>query len=151
MKYTGTISITDEDGNIVYDQELSADEIIEMLVKNRSAAPRFEDVRVATAKVEKVSKKVGKSGRKITTCSNCGVEGHKKTTCSRGAKASKKDGPAFDPGALTEKEFVQVKESQKHGMSSKDVAENLMADLAEVNAAFSHARFDKYLASRTQE
>jgi hypothetical protein len=96
MKYAGTMLIVDEDGNSVHERELTADEMIEELLKKETVAeevapmtdPRGPVIGHATevkAGKEGLSfnfkKHIPEAKKGAKVCKACGVPGHMQKTC----------------------------------------------------------------------
>lgn len=86
MKYAGTISIVDDDGEIVFERELSSDEIIQMLLEERDPVVDVPIPRTGEPKRrkrvdlrERIAEK-RKGGTASSPCEDCGSKGtkHKK-------------------------------------------------------------------------
>lgn len=87
MKYAGNVTILDDEGNSVFERELTADEIIDELVKDRQTVSRpIDPPRPAEEEDMRPGKK---KKRKKTTCSKCEETGHTAKTCGREEKAPK--------------------------------------------------------------
>lgn len=81
MKYAGNITIFDESGNTVYEHDLTADEMIEILLTQEVASTKSEAAPVP-APTEHIS--AGPIGqRKTRICSLCGKIGHDVRKCEK--------------------------------------------------------------------
>ena len=67
MKYAGNITIVDDQGEAVFEHELSADEIIDVLLKRPEEPEHEEDAEPQKAKVRK--------------CGTCSKKGHTSRKC----------------------------------------------------------------------
>ncbi len=102
-KYSGTITVFDEDPNIVKERDLTQDEIIEFILEE---APEEEEV-------EEPKKNKKTKARKTVTCKTCGETGHTKKTCPEksgeqtAAKKKQRSGrrPCEDCGSIGSRHF----------------------------------------------
>lgn len=78
MKYSGSIMILNEDAEVVYERDLSADELIEALLY----APEVEELTEAPP----APVKQPNAGKKA--CGNCGEVGHTRPTCTKAEKVT---------------------------------------------------------------
>ncbi len=88
MKYAGTVSIVDDEGNEVFTRELTADEMIDELLARKEPTPE-----------RPTNETDGRRGRK---CSVCGKHGHNVVTCpenERGHPNASKN-PTLKGGSL---------------------------------------------------
>jgi hypothetical protein len=92
MKYAGSIAIYDDEGNVAYERDLSADEMMDLLLE-ALANPEVGDVDEPEEEVEAEPEPARKrtppatdaqpaaEGKKPRLCGNCGKPGHTVRTC----------------------------------------------------------------------
>jgi hypothetical protein len=162
-KYKGSITVVDDEGNAIFEKELSTDEIVEALL---SAIPDAED--------DATEEEPGEPVRTERKCGGCGKSGHSRRTCSKsdaerpapkgkpccgslGAR-HKKDcqetgqpdelpppAPEDKGRMLTTDEFDRVKEMRNdQEMTSQQIASELELPLPQVNYALVTTNFDAY-------
>jgi len=161
MKYGGTINIIDDEGNIVFERELSADEMIEELLRAKSTVYETSaDLKIgpimAPGSIHAFDD--SKPARAPRKCGTCGKSGHTYKKCpDRGQdvvkqpKAPKPVEPAMpkkDTEALTEKEYGDVQDAKKDDLASLDAAHELDLPLVEVNKAYGSPTYEHYLFNR---
>ena len=77
MKYGGSISIVDDEGNLVFERELSDDEIVEAIL----AAVPGEDGEPAQIAEDADAPEVTQATKSKRSCGVCGKPGHNAKTC----------------------------------------------------------------------
>lgn len=78
MKHGGCITIVDDSGNVVYERELTADEMIAEILRKPEEAT-LEEVDSAVEEVKKETAAPAKKNAKV--CKTCGKPGHMQKTC----------------------------------------------------------------------
>lgn len=165
MKYAGTVTIVDDEGNIMHERELDTDEMIEELLNTErtfetqeEAEPEPEPPPAAppARRAYNFKKHEGKIG-----CDECGSKGHRhKNGCPRIGTA-KKDIPEDDEPKeevykgqekaemLSKEEFDMVMDSKENDLkfSSLRCADELSVDMREVNRAILTRTWDGYQQS----
>lgn len=130
-KYTGSVTIIDDEGETVFEAELSDDEMIEFLLQadDEEEPPtppkRSYTKRADTPMVKKAEGSRYKKPRTVT-CKKCGETGHLQKTCTWAASpkevssAPEKVGERDidkPPKMMTAEEFADIKEGYNDGMS----------------------------------
>ena len=141
--------VTNEGGNIVYERELTQDEIIGEILK------RDEEV------VEAVAKTKGKGGRKAGTkynCSVCGVSGHTVRTCPKnkpkdygfesGKPIEGSPDETLSYGAVSKFTYGQLKARQAQDISQEDASEEFVITQDEVRSVFASKHYLDYIKIR---
>lgn len=157
MKYAGTVNVIDDNGEIVYERELTSDEIIEELISDKKiviigvSASATEIPAILPKreykKKDPVMDPAPPKQKHQKTCSYCDLPGHMAKTCPKKRvddRASTNDEP------LTESEFDDVKQAKKDGLTTLDCAHELKIPLIEVNRAYPAADYDYYFEHREQ-
>lgn len=80
MKYGGTITILDDQGETVFERELTSDEMIAEILFGSRSNLETSRVGVIPAWSEKAKKRMSKT-RKKGTCGSCNETGHNASTC----------------------------------------------------------------------
>lgn len=158
MKYGGNITILDDEGNTVFERELSDDEIVEAILAGVS-----DEIEVVIDPVPEPPTKQPPAMPKLAK------KGEPKPCCGSKQNRHKKDCPldAFDDGEtnsskpkmvaedfdgsgdpMTEEEFDEVKDMKDLGKPSMVIASKLAVRLIEVNRAFSAPDYDWYVEHR---
>lgn len=164
MKYSGVINILDDDGNIVFEKELSEDEIVESLLagipeSDEEVEPADEVAPPPKSKSLTFSHTITKAAG----CSECASTTRHKNSCSK-AKDSAGREPATknevtpaskrDPAdVLTRDQWEQVREMRDiDDKSSLFIANEIGLSLQQVNYALLSPKYDIYLrnANRTE-
>lgn len=161
MKYAGNITILDDQGEAVYDRNLTAEEMIDYLL-NAIGNPPVTEPEVQpepSAPVSKFREGMKKAAalpdtsRKQNSCGNCGLPGHSRRTCPGKSPEDTKE-PAPYKGdtkgeVLTEEQFDQVMDAKENDLrfSSLQFANELGVDMREVNRAIITRKWDAYLVS----
>lgn len=160
MKYAGNISILDDEGNTVFERELTDDEIVEAIlasVPDGTEAEPDEDEPLPAPK-KKAEKAKGKSWVEKSCCGSKGAR-HMKTCIGGtepvlgiGARA-KADQAAWDSyeAPIQQDQFDDIKSLQLDGMSTANIAAETELDVIEVELAMKARTLEDYcLASRKE-
>lgn len=164
MKYSGGITIYDEESNTVFDRELTQDEIIEALLA-ANAKPKVEQsVAVDTSTKEKkvkVSAATPPVGKGQKVCKECGTPGHMRKTCPERRGVTQPDAPAIEASAAAEHEFngtrdgelngidfLKVKDMQRADKPSMVIASAIKRNIREVSKAMDAFTHSEYLELR---
>ena len=163
MKYSGSITVIDDQGNTVFERELSADELIEHVLlgaKREDTVGRADFVPpvVPVATIKRAYKKRDKgdnesvkkpvaSGRKFgepKPC--CGSKSNRCfKTCTTQAKADSPDRPAG--GKFSEATFNTIKDLFEAGLTSDAIAGEKGFNLTEVMKIRKAHNYDQYFRS----
>ncbi|MCR2833464.1 hypothetical protein [Parerythrobacter lacustris] len=156
MNYAGSFTLLDDDGNIVFQRELTPDEIIAELLAaipdeaDTESEPEEEPI----AAVLPSSARQPKSEKPARRCGSCGRPGHSRRTCSTGGAAPLVDTEVEEQpyrgeskaDSLTLGQFQMVVDSRENDLkfSSSVCADKLGVDLREVNRAILTGSWEKY-------
>ena len=145
MKYAGNTTIVDEEGNIVHERELTADEMIEELL-NREHQERIE-ITGGPAKIKIDSVITQPVKRKKRKCGNCKEVGHTTRTCPKSEQVHE---PEEEPTtlAVSKHMFEKVKLKQADDIPSLDVADEFGLDIREVNKMYGASQYLTYIRDR---
>lgn len=148
MKYSGTVTILDEEGNTVHERELTSDQLIDELLFGKTAPEVKEDEEEAPA----TQQSAGKKKRKERTCSNCHKPGHIARHCPKanGLKDDDEDEEELkkDGDVLSTAQFSDVKGMQAKERNALEVSNEMDVPLREVNAAFASPHYMGYVKNR---
>lgn len=117
MRYSGTIFIVDDEGNSVFERELSEDEIVEAIL---AAVPGDEAVETATEDVN--TPPLTKGEKRIRACGMCGKPGHTARTCGRLNEESDADWEAKRAAKQRKKIEEGVAKLVREGLSFDEIA-----------------------------
>lgn len=165
MKYTYSLTIIDENGEIKGERELSAEQAIDILLAPESVEvaevepePETETVPERAPAPKKKDKKPkveapAKSGGRFPLKACCGSVGPRhKHGCASAAKPKegKRDSLELSgPAALTEEQYGDLRGAMHDfGFSSREYASEMDLPLSQVNAAIKSTDYENYLASR---
>ena len=174
MKYAGNIMIVDDEGKIVYDRDLSADELIDELLTKH-----LEIVNVPMDTVPPPAAARTLESPTPGGCASCGSHRRHKKDCAHAppkpgkkevrakpvVKATKTCKLCGEEGhtsrncgdeeeddeptkALSHSQYNDVHRGKVDGLKSAEVAGEMNVPLKEVNIAFSSPSYDYYLDHR---
>jgi hypothetical protein len=163
MKYGGTVLIVDDEGNPVFERELTADEMIDELLKDKHIeivnVPIEEEAVLVTVEPEPTPVPAPvKKGTKV--CKKCGKPGHMQKTCpdnynrtfdsTKGTPVVSEPTPRevlnFSP--LSKVNFDVVKEMQEEGKDLHAIASEVEHDIDDVEVAMKSSSYLGYTFDR---
>lgn len=169
MKYAGNITILDEDGNAVFEQDLNQDQIVEALlaaIPGEEERHTKEKVSPETASKERACGACGKSGHTRRTCGDEVIEPAPRHTfagkecCGSKGKRHMKGCTATEASIETRKQLVRVSERQwkeikvfqnTEGWSSLKIANEMNIPLELVNLVVISQSYDSFVRRRLVE
>lgn len=84
------------------------------------------------------------------SCSTCGKPGHRSDGCGKGKDGSDVDKDSDETPMLSQAQFEDIKTSQKHFMTSREVSENMELPLETINRAFAAQNLKQFNGSKRQ-
>lgn len=139
-RYTGTVIVLNEDGETIFERELTSDEIIDEILKGSNKGSSEEEVEEPeeTPRRKYTKKKKGKRGGK-RPCKICGEFGHNKRTCPENPDRSvlltrPEEREISDEEAASDKTTQRddIELRVKQGMEPKEIAAELGVGLGTV-------------------
>lgn len=159
MKYVGSVTVLDDEGNIVFERELSDDEIVESLL---AGIPDSDEQIQESSEPEIPSPSVHRALRGNNGCNECGSKTRHKNGCSKAksngspkARAATKEevkatlrpervGKSTE--VLTKDQWEQVREMRDFDdKSSLFIANEIGLSLQQVNYALLSPKYEIYL------
>jgi len=146
-RYTGSIIITNEKSELIFERLLTMEEIVDVMVKESRRGDAGDEAPPKAEKIEKAAVTVG--GFK-TGCKKCGKKGHYTKTCPEGKKESivdnftpKRDGSGKIRFSLSA--YNTVKSMYEKGMTSDAIAREKGFNMAECWCIKQSPSYEEYM------